>query len=305
MADVNAGSKSDEVRRGDAALTPGQVHEPSGLEDSQEFPPISPTVTLAQGNNPAGEEDARRDSSSSEDFRYSSDTVTLGPGGAPAPFPNKLNLYYPAGRLYLAKRIGAALYSVQVNYRQLIPVDAEITLRTGPDSQSPPLATLQLAGSNVVIWASNQSSLDLSQVAVSINGPGGRFGIGYGTVTFAVPIPAEGKADSTRLAEFEWRHSIVPEVLNANAAWKLKRKPSSSPEAGSSSSGRSAEGETVAVLSFKKDSRSKILTIRFEGSGATAEFGELWRAVTILTALAIYQHKPSSRQPAPSGSQYA
>ncbi|KAI0867381.1 hypothetical protein GGS24DRAFT_485849 [Hypoxylon argillaceum] len=278
--------------------------------DRQEFRPVSPTVTLSQGNatgsdslyDPTEAEDFSRYSSSSEDFRYSSETLTAGGADrAYAPvggrFPVKLSLYYPAGHFFLATRITEPLYGVQVNYRSYIPADAEITLRAGPHGDAPRLASLRLTGNSVSIWAANQSSLDLSQVAVSINAPGGRFGIGYGTLSFAVPVPVPD--GDGRPAEFEWKHSLVPEVFSAHSAWKLKRKPAlsegetQSPEA--SGAGKSAEGETVATLSFKKDSRTKILTIRFEGSGATGDLGELWAAVTIMTSLAIYHHKPSTR----------
>ncbi|KAI0116350.1 hypothetical protein GGR51DRAFT_314901 [Nemania sp. FL0031] len=299
--DLQARFSSDEAHRGTSL-----EQEPGEPRDSQEFPAISPTVTLTQGNEAGGNpfdetsvatEDARRYSSSSDDFRYSSDTIRVGApiGGR---LPPKLNLYYPAGRLFLATRISAPLYSVQVNYRQIIPVDAEITVGSGPGNDSPPLATLRLTGTSVRVWAANQPSPDLSQVAVSINAPGGRFGIGYGTLAFSVPVPALGDGGgSSRLVQFEWKHSIVPEILNAYSAWKLKRKtsPPSSGEPEASGSRRSMEDETVATLSLKKDSRSKILTIRFEGSGATGEFGELWAVVTVLTALTIYQHKPSTR----------
>ncbi|KAI8629559.1 hypothetical protein F5Y19DRAFT_433482 [Xylariaceae sp. FL1651] len=207
-------------------------------------------------------------------------------------FPSELSLYYPAGQMYLGVRRTQPLYNVQVNYRQVIPADAEITLRAGPDSEFPPYASIRLHDRNISISAPKQSELDMSQVAISVAAPTGPFGIGHGSWTFVVPVQ-----DTGRLEEFEWRHSAVPELLSVSSAWKLERKQSSGSEASGSSSGadasKPAEKETVATLSFKRDSRSKMLTLRFEGSGTGGELGDRWAVVAILTALAIYHHKPS------------
>ncbi|KAI3321169.1 hypothetical protein HD806DRAFT_537357 [Xylariaceae sp. AK1471] len=207
-------------------------------------------------------------------------------------FPSELSLYNVASELYLAARRTQPLHHVQVNYRRVMPVDAEIALGTGPDGEFPAYATIRLYGSNISIWAPKQSELDMSQVAISATPPTGPFGIVHGSWTFTVPVQ-----DTGRLEEFEWRHSVLPEVLSVSSEWKLERRqPSQSGEASGSSSGAGApkptEKETVATLSFKKNSRSKMFTLKFEGSGANGELGDRWAIVTILTALAIYYHMP-------------
>ncbi|KAI1163752.1 hypothetical protein F5B18DRAFT_618020 [Nemania serpens] len=213
-------------------------------------------------------------------------------------FPTELNLYYPAGSFFLGPSLSQPLYSVHVSYRHVIPLELEITLRTGPDSEFPPFGTLIISGNNVRIWAPKQLDMDMSQVSISQLSPTGLLSTGYGSYVFATPVEYSGEVE-----EYVWKHSIVPDILQVSARWTLSRKQSSrSDEASGSTSGPrpSAVGsrvsdETVATLTYKKDSRSKICTIRFEGSGATGELGERWAVVAILTALGIWQHKPGER----------
>ncbi|KAI1190745.1 hypothetical protein F5B17DRAFT_385651 [Nemania serpens] len=211
-------------------------------------------------------------------------------------FPDELNLYFPSGSFFLGTGISQPLYSVHVSYRQVIPVEVQIVLRTGPDAEFPPFATLSISGRNARVWAPKQDSdmMDMSRVSISQVGPTGLLGTGYGSYVFAVPA----RDSSGLVEEYVWKHSMVPDILQVKAHWTLSRKPPSS--SSSSSGGASGSGgagsrvadETVATLSFKKDSRSKIGTIRFEGSGASGELGDRWAVVAILTALAIWQHKP-------------
>ncbi|KAI1116703.1 hypothetical protein F5Y14DRAFT_406301 [Nemania sp. NC0429] len=220
------------------------------------------------------------------------------PSSGGSRFPAELNLYYPSGAFFLGPNLSQPLYSVHVSYRHVIPLELEITLRTGPDSEFPAFGTLRISGSHVHLWAPKQVDVDLSQASVAQLGPTGLLGTGYGTYVFSVPVLSTGLVE-----EYVWKHSIVPDILQVSSGWTLSRKPSSEGEAsgsgsaagaaaGAATSSRGVSNETVATLSFKKDSRSKIGTIRFEGSGATGELGDRWAVVAILTALAIWQHKP-------------
>ncbi|KAI1327486.1 hypothetical protein F5Y16DRAFT_191600 [Xylariaceae sp. FL0255] len=204
--------------------------------------------------------------------------------------PNELSLYFPAGNFYLAEHLSHPLYSLRVNYLNVSPVDAEIILGSGPEPHDPLYATLRLrAGSEARVWAPKLTELDFAAANMTFSGPGGLFRTGAGTCLFTV-------CTGSHVEEFEWRHSVVPDVWKPVSAWKLIRKaaPSGVAEASRSSQGaRRSDEETVATVSFVR-SRSKILTIKFERSGSTGELGESWAVMTILSALAIHYHRPAS-----------
>ncbi|KAI1170437.1 hypothetical protein F4777DRAFT_118075 [Nemania sp. FL0916] len=217
----------------------------------------------------------------------------IAPPQANSRFPTELNLYFPSGSFFLGLSVTQPLYSLSVDHRQFTPPEVEIVLRAGPDRESPTLATLNIRGNDVRIWAPKQAEVDLSPFSISTFPPTGRLGTGYGTYVFTVPVLGSDQSE-----EYAWTHSSVPDILQVKTHWTLSRKQSGNDASGSGSrpSGAPrARDETVATLSFKKDSRSKIGTIKFEGSGATGELGDRWALVTILTALAVWQHKPGAR----------
>jgi hypothetical protein len=204
--------------------------------------------------------------------------------------PSKLSLYMPADACYLGCHNTQPLYDVVVEYRQVIPADVEITLHSGPYNTFPTWGTLRIQGSSISVWAPKQQTevLDLSTTSVRFIGAPGRFGTSGGSISFTVPSGNTGQ-----LEEFEWKHGIVPDVpmFNVASPWKLVRKQQSSSSPSVSGSGTHADEETLATLSFKKGSRSKLLTIRFEAGGASGDLGDRWFVVVLLTAMAVWQRK--------------
>jgi len=213
-------------------------------------------------------------------------TSTANKGQSPR-IPSKLSLYMPADTCYLGPHNTQPLYDVVVEYRQVVPADVEITLRSGPYNTSPTWGSLRIQGSSIDIWAPKQQTeaLDLSTTSVRFNSAPGRFGTLGDSISFTAPSPNGGQVE-----EFEWKHGVVPDVpmFNVVSPWKLVRKQQLSSSPPASGSGTHADEETLATLSFKKGSRSKLLTIRFEGGG---DLGDRWAVVALLTAMAVWQRK--------------
>ncbi|KAI0389618.1 hypothetical protein F5Y17DRAFT_462553 [Xylariaceae sp. FL0594] len=198
--------------------------------------------------------------------------------------PSKLSLYIPTDACYLGPHSTRPLYSVAVEYRQVVPVDVEITLHSGPSRASPPWASLRIQQSRFSLWAPKQESdaFDLSNTSVQSSTAPGLFGLSGASIGFTVPVNTGNGGPE----EFEWRHGLVPDVpmFNVSSPWKLVRKHAQA---------TAAEGEetTLATLSFKKGSRAKLLTISFEGDGASGQLGPRWLVVALLTALVVWQRK--------------